>query len=84
MSFVVNIAKGSYPEVSEWGTPEFTGFDWVWYQIHHPKEGYTKRGWTWSEKNNKFLQKEYGGEARAYLLHINGGFFTATLPGATY
>lgn len=80
VAFVVDIAAGQYPEVSEWGTPDWTSPPWnlAYYQAHHPREGYQKRGWTWSQKSGKWLQAEYGGSARAYLLHINGGYFAPT------
>jgi hypothetical protein len=75
MAFVVDIADGQYPEVAEWGTPDWTPWNYAYYQVHHPREGYQERGWTWSQKNHKWLQTEYKGQARAYLLHINGGYF---------
>jgi len=75
MAFVVDIASGQYPEVSEWGTPDWTTWNYLYYEVHHPSEGYQKRGWTYSQKNHEWLQTEYKGQARAYLLHINGGYF---------
>jgi hypothetical protein len=78
MAFVVGIAPGQYPEVAEWGTPDWTPWNYAYYEAHHPREGYQKRGWTWSQKAHKYLQVEYKGSARAYLLHINGGVFSST------
>jgi uncharacterized protein YraI len=78
MAFVVSIASGQYPVVSEWGTPDWTPLTYVYYAAHHPREGYQYRGWTWSQKNNEYLQIEKNGQARAYLLHINGGYFAPT------
>jgi hypothetical protein len=75
MSFVVDIASGQYPEVAEWGQFDFTRHPW--YRVTHPRSPYVKRGWTWSAMNNKWLQDGHRG-MRAYLLHINGGYFTPT------
>lgn len=75
MAFVVGIASGQYPEVAEWGTPDWTLWNYAYYEVHHPREGYQERGWTWSQKNHEWLQAEHKGQARAYLLHINGGYF---------
>lgn len=69
-SFVVNIASGSYPEVSEWGTVDAT-------RLSCRRASYAKRGWTWSANSNKWLQQAYP-KVRAYLLHINGGYFVGT------
>jgi len=57
LSLVVDIAAGSYPEVSEWGT---------WF----PQEPYVKRGWTWSQLNHEWLQAKYP-EVTAILIHFN-------------
>lgn len=57
LAFVVAIAPGKYPEVSEWGTQP------VW-------EPYVKRGWTWSAIHGKWLQKDNPGMT-AELLHFN-------------
>lgn len=73
MAFVVDIAAGQYPEVAEWGQFDFTTHPW--YKITHPSSPYVKRGWTWSAMNNEWLQREHPG-MQAYLLHINGGYFT--------
>lgn len=70
MSFVVDIAPGQYPEVSEWGQFNFN----PWDKIHNPRSPYVKRGWTWSAMHHEWLQQEHPG-MRAYLLHINGGHF---------
>lgn len=43
LAFVVDIAPGQYPEVSEWGTVP------MW-------EPYQRRGWTWSALHNTWLQ----------------------------
>ena len=64
MSFVVGLASGDYPLVSEWGTPDWTLWTYAYYEVHHPREGYTERGWTWSQANNEWLQKERKGQAR--------------------
>ncbi|HSW80792.1 MAG TPA: amidase domain-containing protein [Candidatus Saccharimonas sp.] len=64
LAFVVDIAPGQYPEVSEWGT----------FPVREP---YNKRGWTWSELSHKWLQQEYPrqpdglGGVTAELLHFN-------------
>jgi hypothetical protein len=49
----------NYPLVSGWSE---RGDEAVEYQ---------SRGWTWSEKNNKYLQREDGnGNMQAWLIHI--------------
>jgi hypothetical protein len=75
MSFVVDIASGQYPEVSEWGQFDFTTHPW--YKITRPSSPYVERGWTWSAMQGEWLQQEHPG-MQAYLLHINGGYFAPT------
>lgn len=64
LAFVTDIAPGSYPEVSEWGT-------------HWPQEPYAKRGWTWSGETNQWLQQEFPNQGpnnigvTAVLIHFN-------------
>ncbi|MGD8373410.1 MAG: amidase domain-containing protein [Candidatus Woesebacteria bacterium] len=64
LAFIVNIAPGQYPEVSEWGTLPI-------------QESYKKRGWTWSDLNGAWLQEVYPrkadgtGGVNARLLHFN-------------
>lgn len=60
LAFIVDIAPGQYPEVSEWGTVPF-------------REWYQKRGWTWSMLWNprpNWLQAKYPG-VTAELIHFN-------------
>ena len=73
MSFVVDIAPGQYPEVAEWGQLDFSSHPW--YKITRPSSPYVKRGWTWSAMKGEWLQQEHP-NMTAYLLHINGGYFT--------
>jgi hypothetical protein len=73
MAFVVGIAPGQYPDVSEWG--QFDFFSHPWYKITHPSSPYAERGWTWSAMHGEWLQQEHP-VMNAYLLHINGGYFT--------
>lgn len=73
MSFVVDIAPGQYPEVSEWGQFSFN----LWDKISNPSSPYVKRGWTWSAMAHEWLQQEHPG-MQVYLLHINGGYFAPT------
>jgi hypothetical protein len=69
-SFVVDLVR-QYPEVSDWG------------QVDHslvakaiPVVAPRKRGWTWSAKDNRWQQAVPGQQnMRAYLYHINGGYF---------
>ena len=72
VSFVVDIAPGQYPIVSEWGQSPYT----LIYGRSFTSP-YQKRGWTYSELNGKWLQDVHGGNVHAYLLHINGGLFIA-------
>ncbi len=59
LAFVVSIANGNYPEVSEWGTVAI-------------RESYAKRGWTWSALNNDWLQAVNDTkEVEAVLIHFN-------------
>jgi len=64
LAFVVDIAPGQYPEVSEWGTLPI-------------QESYSKRGWTWSELSRTWLQQVYPrrsdgkGGVTAKLIHFN-------------
>lgn len=69
LAFVTNIAPGSYPEVSEWGTGK-------WFGGWGPT-GYWKRGWTYSNNNGEWLQAKYP-NVRATLLHFNGGLIAPT------
>jgi outer membrane protein assembly factor BamE (lipoprotein component of BamABCDE complex) len=73
MSFVDDITSGRYPEVSEMG--QFNFKTHPWYYVTHPRSPYVKRGWTWSAMHHEWLQQVYP-RMRAYLLHINGGYFT--------
>ena len=69
MAMITGFASGDYPLVSEMGQ-----FNWTFnpeFYLVHPASDYIQRGWTWSQEDNKWLETEYGGEARAYLLHIN-------------
>jgi hypothetical protein len=75
MAFVVGIASGDYPEVSEWG--QFDFFPEIWNKIDNPSSSYVERGWTWSAMDNKWLQQEHP-NMTAYLLHINGGYFVSS------
>ena len=74
-SFIVDIASGQYPEVSEMGQFDFTTHPW--YKLHNPRSPYVKRGWTYSAMHHMWLQREHPG-MRAYLLHFNGGYFAPT------
>jgi hypothetical protein len=53
MVFVVDIASGQYPEVSEWGQFNFT----PWDKVSNPSSPYVKRGWTWSAMQSEWLQQ---------------------------
>jgi hypothetical protein len=75
MAFVVGFAPGDYPEVSEWG--QFNFIPDVWDYLFNPRSPYVERGWTYSGVNHAWLQTIYPG-MKAYLLHINGGYFTPT------
>ncbi|HEV3310273.1 MAG TPA: amidase domain-containing protein [Chloroflexota bacterium] len=59
LALVVSISPGQYPDVAEWSI----------YNGTQPTP-YVSRGWTWSEKTHKWLQKEYPG-MKAFLLHID-------------
>jgi hypothetical protein len=72
MAFVVKIASGQYPEVSEMGQFDFNAHPE--YYITHPRSSYQTRGWTWSAMHGTWLQSRHP-NMRAYLLHINGGVF---------
>jgi hypothetical protein len=74
-TFIVDLASGDYPEVAEWG--QFNTSELI-TRIFPNKSSYVKRGWTWSAVHNEWLQKEYP-HVKAYLLHINGGFFAKSL-----
>jgi hypothetical protein len=74
VSFVVDIASGDYPEVSEMGQFDMNLLDAGLNKIVHIKSKYVKRGWTYSEVNHNWLQVKYP-HMKAYLLHINGGYF---------
>lgn len=74
MDLVVGIASGDYPEVSGWS--EFNNFTPLDYLVN-PTSSYVERGWTWSVINNEWLQTK-NPNMQAYLLHINGGYFTPT------
>ncbi|WP_284747749.1 amidase domain-containing protein [Amycolatopsis sp. RTGN1] len=72
MSFVVDIASGQYPNVSEWGQFDFSRHPE--YKLTHPRSPYVQRGWTWSTMHQEWLQREHS-NVKVYLLHINGGYF---------
>ena len=74
LSFVVNIASGQYPEVSEMGQFSLNVAQAGLLLLKSKSSGYTKRGWTWSAVNRTWLQKN-NPKMRAWLLHINGGVF---------
>lgn len=59
IAVIVNIAPGDYPEVAEWGTADFP----------HRSVGYHKRGWTYSEKHQQWLQVDYP-NVTAVLLRV--------------
>ena len=60
IALVVSIAAGQYPVVAEWGA--YPGGQAL---------PYTSRGWTYSAKNNIWLQNERNQKnMRAYLLHF--------------
>jgi Putative amidase domain len=71
-SIVVGIASGQYPVVSEMGQYDFGIVDSIVNKVKHVSSDYVKRGWTWSEVHQKWLQKEHP-HMHAYLLHIVGG-----------
>jgi hypothetical protein len=58
LALVVAIAPGAYPEVAEWGVGAQSG------------SGYTKRGWTYSQLNHRWLQHGYP-SVTATLFHID-------------
>lgn len=61
LAFIVDIVDGSYPLVSEWGTLDWDDVD--------RRVGYDRRGWTWSEKEERWLA-EYNPGIKATLLRI--------------
>ena len=76
VAFIVDIASGQYPEVSEMGQFDFGLLDAAINKIVHVRSPYVKRGWTWSAINNNWLQSDPKHRGmKAYLLHINGGYF---------
>jgi hypothetical protein len=77
VSIVVHVASGQYPEVAEMGQYDFGLLDAGVNKIVHVQSGYAKRGWTWSAVKHKWLQHEFP-KAKAYLLHINGGYISPT------
>ena len=62
VAFIVNIAAGQYPEVSEWGVGSGS------------RTAYQKRGWTYSKVHGTWLQATYP-SVKATLIHINGGHY---------
>jgi len=64
LALVVGIKSNQYPEVAEWGTVNAS------IPGTHPVNSYLKRGWTWSEKDHKWLQNEHP-NMRVYLLQIH-------------
>lgn len=77
--------NGDYPEVAEWGhLNDYTQYvNGTYVDTGRPAD-YAKRGWTWSETNQTWLQTEdngpeYGGRdpnhaginIEAYLIHFN-------------
>jgi hypothetical protein len=76
-AIIVNIAKGSYPEVAEMGQFDFGVIDSLGNIFDHVTSPYEKRGWTWSALHHEWLQKRYP-HMKAYLLHINGGYYSAS------
>ena len=63
LAFIVAIAPGQYPVVSEWGLTSWG----------RPSP-YQLRGWTWSALSNKWLQAKRP-RVRAMLVHIRGGHY---------
>lgn len=66
LSIVVDDSPGTqYPEVAEWGNVAETGMS----------APYSKRGWSWSQTSNppQWIAKATGGQAKAYVLHIDTG-----------
>ena len=80
MALVVGDANSNsrYPFVSEWGN--FAPWQ-PSYDVFNPSSPYIERGWTWSDMNNEWLEQKYPG-ATAYLLHSNGGYYTASGNGS--
>lgn len=74
VAFVVDIASGQYPEVAEMGQYDFGILDAAVNKVVHVRSSYVKRGWTYSAVHHEWLQKKYP-HVKAYLLHINGGYF---------
>jgi Putative amidase domain len=72
MAFVVKIAPGQYPNVSEMGQFDFTAHPY--YKLQNPHSSYVQRGWTYSEMHHAWLQSLHPG-MKAYLLHFNGGYY---------
>jgi hypothetical protein len=58
-AIITNIAPGQYPEVSEWSA----------YDGRNPAP-YVRRGWTWSERSQLWLQQKFP-RISAFLLHID-------------
>lgn len=75
VTFVVDLAAGDYPEVSEMGQYDMNLWDAGLNKVVHIRSSYVKRGWTYSQVNHRWLQVKYP-HMKAYLLHINGGYFT--------
>jgi hypothetical protein len=63
-AFVLDIAAGVYPEVSEWSISDLGPFG--------RPSSYVKRGWTWSQKSHAWLQSAHP-KVQAFLLHIDSG-----------
>jgi hypothetical protein len=77
VAMVVNIASGDYPEVAEMGQYDLNAVDSQINRLFHVSSSYEKRGWTWSAVHHEWLQREHA-SMKAYLLHINGGYTSAT------
>jgi len=77
MSFIVDMAPGDYPEVSEMGQFNLGPLSSIINLLVPLHSSYVKRGWTWSAVHGEWLQQEFPG-VQAYLLHINGGYFAST------
>lgn len=76
LSFVVGIASGQYPEVSEMGQYDLNPLLAELELLHPRHSSYTERGWTWSAVHHRWLQNVPGyAHMKAWLLHINGGIF---------
>lgn len=79
LALVVSLTRSRYPVVSEMGQYDWNAVDYAKNKLGiHKHSDYSSRGWTYSAKDQRFLQVRYP-KMKAYLLHFDGGYTVGRL-----